>query len=96
MASVILKRTVFVERDKNGNFRFQDWAAVTTSLGCMVEPFMPNLRVSPNEDIGDFDPSDDMALVTEIREVDSDLLPTLLSGGGPVVHGGVHMPRVGR
>lgn len=94
--TVILNRTVFVEKDANGYFRFQDWALVTTTLGAMVELFSPNARFQPGTGFANFDPTDDLSLITEIKNVDSDLLPTHLSGGGPVFNGGISMPRSGR
>lgn len=96
MATNVLRRTIFVERAKDGVYRFADWAMVVTPDGTMVEPFAPNVRQTEGADYEDFDPTDDMTLVTEIKEVDFDMLPTLLSGGGPVWVGGVLMPRTGR
>lgn len=96
MATNVLRRTVFVEQDSNGYFRFADWALVVTTLGAMVEPFSANERFQRGTGFANFDPTEDLSLITEIKQVDFDLLPTLLSGGGPVVHGGTTMPRVGR
>jgi hypothetical protein len=94
--TTVLKRTVFVERTPDGVFRFADWALATTTLGTMAEPFCPNLRRAPDQDIQDFDFADDMSLITSIEAINSDLLPTMLSSGGPVTIGGNLMPRVGR
>ncbi len=96
MASTVLKRTIFVERDKDGYFRFQDWALSLTTLGAMAEPFSPDLRAETGSPETDFDPTDDIALITDIQQVDSNLLPTLLSGGGAVTMGGVTRCRTGR
>jgi len=95
-ASIVLQRTVFVERTSDGNFRFADWALVTTTLGTMAEPFTPRQMIMFGDKGIVFDASDDMSRITDIRHVNSDLIPTLLSGGGPVHHGGSLMPRTGR
>lgn len=91
----ILKRTVFIE-ENGGALTFQDWALCTTTLGTMVEPFMPNTRKSNDVGMIDFDPTDEISRIDQIQRINSDLLPKLLSGGDDVLHGGTHMPRVGR
>lgn len=96
MASTVKQRVVFVERTSDGNFRFADWALVTTALGTMAEPFTPRQAITPGEKGIVFDATDDIALISEIRMVNSDLIPTMLSGGGSVYHGGYLMPRTGR
>ena len=96
MAGTVFQRVVFVERTKDGFLRFADWALATTSLGTMAEPFSPR-QFAGIEDKGiTFDAADDLALISDIQHVNSDLIPTILSGGGPVYHGGNLMPRTGR
>ena len=96
MGDTVKQRVVFVERTKDGFFRFADWALVTTSLGTMAEPFSPQQRAIPGDKAIHFDATDDIALISDIQQVNSDLIPTMLSGGGPVYHGGTLMPRTGR
>ena len=96
MAGTVFQRVVFVERTPDGFFRFADWALATTSLGTMAEPFTPQQRIMPEDKGIAFDATDDLALISEIQHVNSDLIPTMLSGGGPVFHGGNLMPRTGR
>jgi hypothetical protein len=97
MAGSVLQRVVFVERTADGFFRFADWALTTTTLGVMAEPFTPRQHVIPGDKAIPFDATDDLSLISEIHYVNSDLIPTRLSGGGgPVVHGGHLMPRTGR
>ena len=96
MAGTVFQRVVFVERTKDGFFRFADWALATTSLGTMAEPFSPQQLIQPGDRGIAFDAADDLALISDIQHINSDLLPTMLSGGGPVYHGGNLMPRTGR
>jgi len=97
MAGTVFQRVVFVERTKDGFFRFADWALVTTSLGTMAEPFTPRQVGGLGDQGTTFDAADDIALISDIMHVNSDLIPTFLSGGGgPVYHGGSLMPRTGR
>ena len=95
MAGTVFQRVMFVERTKDGFCRFADWALATTALGAMAEPF-PGGGVGLGDAGMSFDATDDMALISDILYVNSDLIPTMLSGGGPVVHGGPLMPRTGR
>jgi len=87
---------VFVERTSDGYFRFADWALATTSLGVMAEPFTPQQKVNVEDKGITFDATDDLALISDIRQVNSDLIPTFISGGGIVWCGGILMPRTGR
>lgn len=93
--ATILKRTVFYD-DTDGYVRFRDWARVITNQGTMHEPFIVNNRFIGNEDFDDFDPEDEMARIDEIRRIDALKENNIYSGGGDVVNGGVHMPRVGK
>lgn len=95
--SEVLKRTVFYET-VNGNVRFQDWALATTSIGTMAEPFNVNNRHVVNTNTPDFDYTDSTNRVDEMREIDSNKLLSILSGGngGGSIHGGNLLPRLGR
>lgn len=96
MASTVLQRVVFVERTKDGFYRFADWAVATTSLGAMAEPFTVQQKINVEDKGIHFDATDDIALISDIKEVNSDLIPTMISGGGIVWCGGILMPRTGR
>lgn len=91
----IQKRTVFFD-DTGGFVRFWDWALVTTTLGTMAEPFLPNGRHLVGADFGQFDPTDLVSRIDEIKvsSVDTQLLT--LSGGAHQLHGGSLLPRDGR
>ncbi len=95
MASTVWQRVVFVERTKDGLCRFADWALATTSLGAMAEPFQMG-GVGLGDNGLNFDATEDLSLISDILYVNSDLIPTMLSGGGPVWVGGTLMPRTGR
>ena len=90
----ILKREIFYD-DAGGFVRFADWASVTTTLGAMAEPFLPNDRHLPGA-FGQFDPTDEIARIDSIRVVDADVQPRALSGGDHALNGGVQLPRDGR
>lgn len=101
--SGINNRTVFAEftKDSTGKkyLRFADWARVETDLGPMAEPFDANGRttVSGLQAQVAYDPEDQIAMMNSLEFVNSDALPTMLSGGkGTVLHGGNTIPRVGR
>ena len=99
MADVILKRTVFVERDSasGGVYRFADFARVVTPLGQMVEPFIAGQKVSNNAGILEYDAKDEMCRIDEIEQIDSDKLPSQLGDGlQPPLHGGLQLSRTGR
>lgn len=94
--SNILKRTAFYETF-GGKIRFQDWAMVNTELGAMVEPFNANNRYALDVQIPNFDYTDTMSMIDELKEVDSDKMLTFLSAGGASpIHGGNLLPRTGR
>jgi hypothetical protein len=95
MASTVFQRVVFVERTKDGFIRFSDWALSTTTLGAMAEPFAVG-GVGIGDNGLNFDATEDLSLVSDILYVNSDLIPTMLSGGGAVWVGGNLMPRTGR
>lgn len=90
----ILKRTVFYDKT-GGIVRFWDWALVTTTLGTMAEPFVANMR-SIDAPVRNFDPTDEIARIDEMKEADIGQSLLLLSGGKNQLHGGCLLPRVGR
>ena len=96
MAGTVLQRVVFVERTTDGFFRFADWAQTTTSLGVMAEPFPVRQGGGLGDQGATYDATDDIVLVSEILHANSDLIPTMISGGGPPWCGGNLMPRTGR
>lgn len=87
----ITQRTVFYDYT-GGYVRFWDWAEVNTSLGMMVQPFLPNDRHMPDMPFDEFDPTDEVALITSIELASVDRL-NRLSGGVHVLHGGAMNPR---
>lgn len=92
----IQKRTVFYD-DQGGTVRFFDFALVTTTLGTMVEPFLPNCRMVAGTPFTNFDPDDECARIDEVKRENIHMHTLMLSGGGPqALHGGTNMPRVGR
>jgi len=90
----IKRRTVYFD-NTDGIARFWDWAKVSTSLGTMVEPFLPNDRYTTSPAI-EFDATDEIVRIDEIRSKPIDVHITVLSGGGAAIHGGEQMPRDGR
>lgn len=92
----ILNRTVYFEKDASGICRFSDWATVTTTIGAMAEPFVANERYGfgPYQD---FDPSDEIVRVDNIRAiVDGQDFKFLTNSGEPQFTGGVLQPKTGR
>jgi len=89
----IQKRTVYYD-NKNGRAMFWDWAKVTTTLGTMVEPFLPGSRHALNEDFEDFDPDDEINRIDEIRALPLGKHQLIL--GDNHVMGGSVMPRINR
>ncbi len=79
-----------------GYVRFWDWAEVTTTLGAMAEPFFANERHSNDTPTIEFDPTDEIAMINEMkaRPIDESML--YLSGGLHQLHGGYQMPRDGK
>jgi len=97
----ILRRTIFMERDdrfpSDGSYhRPCDWALVTTTLGAMAEPFSPFERLCPGTAVQNYNATDDMRRIDEIKFIDLDKHMKFLSGGGAQIHGGLLMPRTGR
>lgn len=95
MASGIVKRTVFYD-NTDGVKRFWDWALARTSLGTMAEPFVANNRHSVGTVNIQFDPTDMISRIDDIKEADIDQSLLLLSGGDEQIHGGTLIPRTGR
>ena len=90
----ILKREIIY--DNTGGFvRFADWALVTTTLGVMAEPFLPNDRHITSAPFDEFDPTDEMARIDSIRCVPQDRHPHYFSGGDHALNGGPLHPRNG-
>jgi hypothetical protein len=79
----------------NGIARFWDFAVVTTDLGTMVEPFLPNNRMD-GQSYQNFDPTDEVTRIDEIRAAPIDKQLLILSGGEHQLHGGTLNPRTGR
>lgn len=99
--ATIIRREIFIEVDNRkpseGSYhRPCDWALVLTSLGTMAEPFSPFARVCPNTDIQNYDATDEMRRIDEVRFIDLDKHMSVISGGGDQIHGGLLMPRTGR
>ena len=87
----ILKREIFY--DNTGGFaRFWDWALCTTTLGTMAEPFMPNDR-HRIDGVSEFDPTDEISRIDEIRASSVDTQAAVLSGGQHALIGGYQLPR---
>ena len=98
---VIKHRTVLMQRDSrkpsDGTFiRPLNWALVTTSLGAMVEPFMPFAQHSMGTGWRNYDATDECVRVDEIQFVDADRHMLILSGSNEQIHGGDLLPRVGK
>lgn len=90
----IVKRTVLIDRTTDV-IRFNDWAYVDTTIGPMGEPFLPNARVSTCTPVSEFDPTDEIARIDDIRALPVDLSFGYFSGGGQAI-GGYIMPRDGK
>lgn len=90
----IQKRTVFYD-DATGVVRFNDWALVTTTLGTMAEPFSGQERRMEDTNFTNFDFTDEINRIDEIRQMDIHKSMIQLSGGDAQIHGGTLMPRVG-
>lgn len=87
----ILKREVFYD-NTGGIARFWDWAITTTTLGTMAEPFLPNDRLMING-VSEFDPTDMMNRIDDIRASSIDTQAQVLSGGTHALNGGPLNPR---
>lgn len=90
----IVKRTVLFDKTTDV-FRFLDWAYVDTTIGPMGEPFLPNARTSTSTPISDFDPTDEISRIDELRAVPVDALMGYFSSGLQAI-GGYTMPRDGK
>ena len=90
----IQNRTVFYDYT-NGIARFWDWALITTTLGTMVEPFQLGKHQLDTPSI-EFDPTDEIVKINEIRAADVDKSLLILSGGVTQLNGGTMIPRNGR
>lgn len=90
----IQRRTVFYDI-KDGVIRFNDWAKVTTTLGSMSEPFMVQQRSMHDTDFPNYDFTDEVNRIDDIKQMDVHKATLLLSGGDAQIHGGTLLPRVG-
>ena len=90
----IQKRSMFYD-DTGGYVLFWDWALVTTTLGTMAEPFLPNDRHQFGP-FDNFDPTDEIARIDDLRASSIDKQLLTLSGGQHQLHGGPQLPRDGR
>lgn len=91
----ILNRVAFYDKT-GGVVRMWDWALCTTTLGAMAEPFCINNRHTPSSDLIAFDPTDQIARVDDIINMDIGKEKLVLSGGDHQLNGGTLMPRSGR
>lgn len=91
----IQKRTVFFD-NTDGIVRFWDWALVTTTLGTMAEPFVANGRHLLQADFAQFDPTDEISRIDDMRAASIDASLLVLSGGDRALNGGSQLPRDGR
>jgi len=89
----ILRRTVYYD-NSDGRALFWDFAKVTTTIGSMVEPFIPGARHVNNQDFEAFDPDDEINRIDEIRAAPLDKEKLILSDDYSM--GGIGSPRVGR
>lgn len=90
----IVKREVFYD-NSGGYARFWDFALVQTSLGAMVEPFVPGSPKPPDSDVENFDPTDEIARIDSISAKPRDIEKRFLFGEEQSLHGGDLRPRVG-
>jgi hypothetical protein len=90
----IVKRTVLFDKTTDV-FRFLDWAYVDTTIGPMGEPFLPNARTSTGTPISDFDPTDEISRIDELKALPVDASLSYFSSGLQAI-GGYTMPRDGK
>ena len=92
--ATIHKRTIFFEIDKNGNHIPCDFARVITNIGTCLEPRTEFFaRKSNGVGFADFDPTDEMSMITGIEGISMDRVKFILGDG---VNGGYCCPRSGR
>ena len=90
----ILKRSVLYMKTEKNPYRFVGWAICTTTLGAMLEPFDINSR-NPGVDLVDWDPSDPIARIDELQNIDDGKEELMTSFGETMaVLGGDRYPRV--
>ena len=101
--ATILRRTALLEVDSRAVLdgatlhRPCDWAIVQTTLGTMVEPFTLFAKHATGTETQNYDSSEELRRVDEIKTVSLDSYMKLLSGGGDTpLHGGHTWPRTGR
>ena len=68
--SAILKRTVLYEkRTETSPFHFIGWALVNTPIGVCAEPFEINNRFVPGNSYANFDYTDEIARIDDMKNV---------------------------
>jgi len=102
--SGILKRRIFItdrpvtlgEKQGKSVKRFTDFAIVTTGIGSMVEPFLPNDVQAMNGTFpSEFDPTDMMRRIDEIGSSSPSGECTLVRDQDTVLHSFNHWLREG-
>jgi len=71
----IQRRTAYFVQPRGKQVRFTGWAHVVTTLGTMAEPFEVYNRHSRDTDFADWDPSDPMARIDDLKSVAFDEAP---------------------
>lgn len=67
--SGIISRTAYYEKGADGAMKFHDYSTVLTGIGVMVELAQPlNLRKSAFTAMREYDPTDQMVRVDELKE----------------------------
>ena len=91
----IQKRSVLYTKTDKKQYRFIGWAIATTSLGAMLEPFDINAHNNPGVNWVDFDPSDPIARVDDLQNIDIGKEALMTSFGETMeILGGERYPRV--
>ena len=92
MAS-IRRRRVFYNKKNDGQYRFLGWAHVVTSMGVMAEPFNLNDRHVPSNNMANYDPSDMMARIDDLQQIEDGKEIRVISFDNDPIHGGDLLPR---
>jgi hypothetical protein len=90
--SDILKRTCFIDDSIDSCLRPHEWALVQHALGPMMEPFFIFNRHAVNTPVIEWDATEPMCMITEIKSLSKFAQKQIL---GDTVHGGCLMPRTG-
>ena len=88
----ILKRSVLYSKPDKKQYRFIGWALTTTTLGVMLEPFDISNHHNPGQNFLDFDPSDPISRIDELRNIDgtAEELATSFGETMPLMGGNRH------